>query len=290
MSRALLSASRSHPIDGGLCKICRIRRISGILNLFGGASQKRSRLFPAYTSEVSAGSRRTANGYLFIGSIRDLQETYSITDHSRRGRPRSMRIPALVKTVRMRTRRNPCRKRTLLQERSYHRINDMGVPIYRGPSMCEQNIVKCGGALKKEPPRNFDAGPNQDSLASALLSKQMNKKLLDLTTYDPQQQSRHKVKVTQQWLEENVLDLIEHKDRSSSRPDLNPVCCPICLEKKTAIRAFDQVSEFDRGKIVAYRDCGLSFREIGSHIGRNQTTVMRICDRWIQEGTTDRRG
>ncbi|GFU62428.1 hypothetical protein TNCV_1405501 [Trichonephila clavipes] len=25
--------------------------------------------------------------------------------------------------------------------------------------------------------------------------------------------------------------------------------------------AFDQVSEFDRGRIVAYRDCGLSFRK-----------------------------
>lgn len=52
---------------------------------------------------------------------------------------------------------------------------------------------------------------------------------------------------------------------------------------------FDQVSEFDRGRIVAYRDCGLSFREIGSRVGRNLTTVMRICDRWMQEGTTDRR-
>ncbi|GFW34498.1 transposable element Tcb1 transposase [Trichonephila clavipes] len=47
--------------------------------------------------------------------------------------------------------------------------------------------------------------------------------------------------------------------------------------------AFDQVSEFDRGRIVAYRDCRLSFSEIGSCVGRNQTTVMRICDRWIQE-------
>ncbi|GFW00050.1 transposable element Tcb1 transposase [Trichonephila clavipes] len=54
--------------------------------------------------------------------------------------------------------------------------------------------------------------------------------------------------------------------------------------------AFDQVSEFDRGRIVAYRDCGLSFKEIGSRVGRNQTIVMRICDRWMQEGTTDRRG
>ncbi|UYV65118.1 hypothetical protein LAZ67_3003179 [Cordylochernes scorpioides] len=53
--------------------------------------------------------------------------------------------------------------------------------------------------------------------------------------------------------------------------------------------SFDQVSEFDRGRIMAYRDCELSFREIGSRVGRNQTTVMRICDRWMQKGTTDRR-
>ncbi|GFX15601.1 transposable element Tcb1 transposase [Trichonephila clavipes] len=33
-----------------------------------------------------------------------------------------------------------------------------------------------------------------------------------------------------------------------------------------------------------------SHRHIGSRVGRNQRTVMRICDRWMQEGTTDRRG
>ncbi|GFW86886.1 transposable element Tcb1 transposase [Trichonephila clavipes] len=54
--------------------------------------------------------------------------------------------------------------------------------------------------------------------------------------------------------------------------------------------ASDQVSKFNRGRIVAYRDCGLSFREIGSRFERNQTTVMPICNRWMQEGTTDRRG
>ncbi|GFW47851.1 uncharacterized protein TNCV_251801 [Trichonephila clavipes] len=52
--------------------------------------------------------------------------------------------------------------------------------------------------------------------------------------------------------------------------------------------AFDQVSQFDRGRKVAYRDCGLSFREIGSRVRRNQTTVMRICDCWMQEDTTER--
>ncbi|GFT18454.1 HTH_38 domain-containing protein [Trichonephila clavipes] len=62
------------------------------------------------------------------------------------------------------------------------------------------------------------------------------------------------------------------------------------MSRRKQRSAFDQVSEFDRGRIVAYQNCGLSFREIGSRVGRNQTTVMRICDRWIQEGTTDRRG
>ncbi|GFY31636.1 transposable element Tcb1 transposase [Trichonephila clavipes] len=29
---------------------------------------------------------------------------------------------------------------------------------------------------------------------------------------------------------------------------------------------------------------------IGSRVGRNQTTVIRICDHWLKKGTTDRRG
>ncbi|GFY29878.1 transposable element Tcb1 transposase [Trichonephila clavipes] len=62
------------------------------------------------------------------------------------------------------------------------------------------------------------------------------------------------------------------------------------ISRRKQRSAFDQVSEFDRRRIESYRDCGLSFREIGSPVGRNQTNVMRICDCWMQEGTTDRRG
>ncbi|GFV54919.1 transposable element Tcb1 transposase [Trichonephila clavipes] len=62
------------------------------------------------------------------------------------------------------------------------------------------------------------------------------------------------------------------------------------MSRRKQRSAFNQVSEFDRGRIVAYRDCRLSFREIGSRVGRNRTIVMRICDHWMQEGTTDRRG
>ncbi|GFY09019.1 transposable element Tcb1 transposase [Trichonephila clavipes] len=61
------------------------------------------------------------------------------------------------------------------------------------------------------------------------------------------------------------------------------------MSRRKQRSAFDEVSEFDRGRIVAYRDCELSFRVIGSPVGGNQTTVMRICDRWMQEGTTDQR-
>ncbi|GFW22213.1 transposable element Tcb1 transposase [Trichonephila clavipes] len=62
------------------------------------------------------------------------------------------------------------------------------------------------------------------------------------------------------------------------------------MSRRKQQTAFHQVSEFDRGRIVAYRDCGLSFREIGSRVGRKQIAVMRICDRWMQEDTPDRRG
>ncbi|GFX63237.1 transposable element Tcb1 transposase [Trichonephila clavipes] len=62
------------------------------------------------------------------------------------------------------------------------------------------------------------------------------------------------------------------------------------MSRRKQRSAFDQVSEFDRGRIVVYRDYGLYFRQIGSRVGRNQTTVMQIWDHWMQEGTTDRRG
>ncbi|GFU72680.1 transposable element Tcb1 transposase [Trichonephila clavipes] len=61
------------------------------------------------------------------------------------------------------------------------------------------------------------------------------------------------------------------------------------MSRRKLQSAFDQVSEFVRGRIVAYRDFGLPFRKIVSRVERNQKTVMWICDRWMQEGTTNRR-
>lgn len=53
--------------------------------------------------------------------------------------------------------------------------------------------------------------------------------------------------------------------------------------------AYQHVSDFDRGRIVAYRDCGLSYRSIAARVGRDPMTVCRIWNRWVQEGHTDRR-
>ncbi|GFW63525.1 transposable element Tcb1 transposase [Trichonephila clavipes] len=62
------------------------------------------------------------------------------------------------------------------------------------------------------------------------------------------------------------------------------------MSRRKQRSSFDQASDFDRGMIVAYRDCELSFREIGSRVGRNQASVMRICDCWMEVGETKRRG
>ncbi|GFX11718.1 transposable element Tcb1 transposase [Trichonephila clavipes] len=54
--------------------------------------------------------------------------------------------------------------------------------------------------------------------------------------------------------------------------------------------AFDQVSEIERGRIVACRNCGLSFRELGSRVGRNQTTgiTSREDRQIVRMAVTDR--
>ncbi|GFX34775.1 transposable element Tcb1 transposase [Trichonephila clavipes] len=52
---------------------------------------------------------------------------------------------------------------------------------------------------------------------------------------------------------------------------------------------FQQPHERTCGSTAIY-STPMPQRKIGSRVGRNQTTVMRICDCWIQVGTTDQRG
>ncbi|GFU78284.1 hypothetical protein TNCV_5008611 [Trichonephila clavipes] len=50
---------------------------------------------------------------------------------------------------------------------------------------------------------------------------------------------------------------------------------------------YQQVSEFDRDRIAAYRECELSlFLDIPRGTDRNPTTVIRIWNQWFAEGHT----
>ncbi|GFU95390.1 hypothetical protein TNCV_3976851 [Trichonephila clavipes] len=82
----------------------------------------------------------------------------------------------------------------------------------------------------------------------------------------------------------------KHQMVSYAPGDLVWVYTPLSFVENSD-QLFDQVSEFDRGRIEAYTEIvdHLSGKSVVS-VGRgNQTTIMRICDRWMQESTTDRR-
>lgn len=53
---------------------------------------------------------------------------------------------------------------------------------------------------------------------------------------------------------------------------------------------FTQLSEFDRGRIVGLREGNMSFREIARHVGRNQATVFRCWQAWVEQQRTRRSG
>lgn len=54
-------------------------------------------------------------------------------------------------------------------------------------------------------------------------------------------------------------------------------------------RNYRQVSEFDRGRIIAFREVGLSYRDIARRVNRNQSTIMRCCQAYFQYGQQQRR-
>ena len=52
---------------------------------------------------------------------------------------------------------------------------------------------------------------------------------------------------------------------------------------------YQQVSAFERGRMVGLRKAGLSCRDIAAHTGHAATTVMRVWNQWTEEGRTQRR-
>ncbi|GFX72417.1 HTH_Tnp_Tc3_2 domain-containing protein [Trichonephila clavipes] len=52
--------------------------------------------------------------------------------------------------------------------------------------------------------------------------------------------------------------------------------------------AYQHVSDFGKGRIVSYRNCGLSYHSISARKGRDPITGSTIWNRWVQEDKTKR--
>ncbi|GFV38395.1 transposable element Tcb2 transposase [Trichonephila clavipes] len=55
-------------------------------------------------------------------------------------------------------------------------------------------------------------------------------------------------------------------------------------------RQYEQLTDFDRGRIIGLREAGWSNRRIGRHFGRSDMVVARCWQQWITEGRVYRRG
>ncbi|GFV66972.1 transposable element Tc1 transposase [Trichonephila clavipes] len=52
---------------------------------------------------------------------------------------------------------------------------------------------------------------------------------------------------------------------------------------------FQQLTEFERGRIIGLREGGFSCRAIGARVQRNTSTVMRVWTQWTDEHQTPRK-
>ncbi|GFV25222.1 transposable element Tcb2 transposase [Trichonephila clavipes] len=52
-------------------------------------------------------------------------------------------------------------------------------------------------------------------------------------------------------------------------------------------RQYEQLTDFDGGRIIGLREAGWSNRRIGRHLGRSDMVVARCWQQWITEGSVD---
>ncbi|GFX60989.1 transposable element Tc1 transposase [Trichonephila clavipes] len=52
---------------------------------------------------------------------------------------------------------------------------------------------------------------------------------------------------------------------------------------------FEQISEFEQGRIVGLREAGLSYRAVAARVERNSSTIMRVSKQWTDEDRTARK-
>ncbi|GFX39140.1 transposable element Tc1 transposase [Trichonephila clavipes] len=64
---------------------------------------------------------------------------------------------------------------------------------------------------------------------------------------------------------------------------------PELIDLKRNRMKFEQISEFERGRIVGLREAGLSYRAVAARVQRNSSTIMRVSKQWTDEGRTARK-
>ena len=52
---------------------------------------------------------------------------------------------------------------------------------------------------------------------------------------------------------------------------------------------YQQVSAFERGRMIGFREAGLSYRDIAARTEHAATTGMHVWNQWREEGRTHRR-
>ncbi|GFX75828.1 transposable element Tcb2 transposase [Trichonephila clavipes] len=52
---------------------------------------------------------------------------------------------------------------------------------------------------------------------------------------------------------------------------------------------FEQISEFEQGRIVGLCEAGLSYRAVAARVQRNSSTIMRVSKQWTDEDRTARK-
>ncbi|GFU01154.1 transposable element Tc1 transposase, partial [Trichonephila clavipes] len=58
---------------------------------------------------------------------------------------------------------------------------------------------------------------------------------------------------------------------------------------KPSMVKFEQISVFERGRIVGLREAGLSYRAVAARVQRNSSTIMRVSNQGTDEGRTARK-
>ncbi|GFU82110.1 HTH_Tnp_Tc3_2 domain-containing protein [Trichonephila clavipes] len=53
------------------------------------------------------------------------------------------------------------------------------------------------------------------------------------------------------------------------------------------MNAYQQISDFDKGRIVAYRYCGLLYCSITTRVSRDPMTVSTTWNQWSQDDNTE---